>query len=87
MDMAPSKPPSGTPRAERNMQGGSDGPPATSAGVQRAAAHGGAAGSRIYTISAANCSTTKRRTNAFQSSRLRSHSTPATTYGRMKNDM
>ena len=26
-------------------------------------------------------------TNAFHSSRLRSHSTPATTYGRMKSDM
>ena len=35
----------------------------------------------------ANDSPTNNLTNAFHSSRLRSHSTPATTYGRMKNDM
>ena len=69
------------------MQGGLDGPPAMSAGVQRAAAHGGAAGSATYMATAPNDSATKRRTNAAQSVRLCSQSTPATTYGRMKNDM
>ena len=42
--MAPSSPPFGTPAGLLNMQRGLDGPLATSAAVQRAAAHGGAAG-------------------------------------------
>ena len=37
--------------------------------------------------SAAKDSTTNSLTNAFHSSRFRSHSTPATTYGSTKNDM
>ena len=69
------------------MHCGVDGPPVMSAGVQRAAAHGGAAGMTMYTTSAANDNATNRRTNAAQSLRLCSHSTPATAYGRMKNDM
>jgi hypothetical protein len=36
---------------------------------------------------AANDSTTNSLTKAFHSSRSRNHSTAATTYGRMKNDM
>ncbi len=61
------------------MHGGLDGPPATSAGVQLAAAHGGAAGTITYTASAAKDSATNRRTNAAHSVRLYSQSTPATT--------
>ncbi|MDT5172421.1 MAG: hypothetical protein QOD02_5802 [Mycobacterium sp.] len=85
--IAPSSPPSGTPAALRYRHSGFDGPLAMSAAVQRAAAHGGAAGSTTYTATAANDSATNRRTNAAQSVRLYSHSTPATTYGRMKKDM
>jgi hypothetical protein len=69
------------------MHRGFDGPLAMSAAVQRAAAHGGAAGRTTYTATAANDSATNRRTNAAQSVRLYSQSTPATAYGRMKNDM
>ncbi|GFG76699.1 hypothetical protein MBOT_40640 [Mycobacterium botniense] len=77
--MAPSSPPSGTPAGLRNMHLGLAGPPATSATLQRAAAQGGAAGSSTYMVSAANDSETNRQTNAFHSSRLRSHNSPATT--------
>ncbi len=52
------------------MHGGLEGPPATSAGVQLAAAHGGAAGITTYTASAAKESPTNRRTNAAHSVRL-----------------
>jgi hypothetical protein len=69
------------------MHGGLAGPPATSAGVQLAAAHGGAAGRTTYTTSAAKDSATKRRTKAAHSVRLRSQRTAATTYGSTKNDM
>jgi hypothetical protein len=61
------------------MHGGLDGPLTTSAGVQLAAAHGGAAGSTTYTASAAKDSATNRRTNAAHSVRLYNQSTPATT--------
>jgi hypothetical protein len=47
--------------------------------VHRAAAHGGAAGSSAYMISAVKDSPTNNRTKAFHSSRLRSHNTAATT--------
>ena len=87
MCIAPSSPPPGTPAGPWNMHGGLAGPPATSAGVQLAAAHGGAAGSSTYTTSAANDKAMNRRTNAAHSVRLRSQSTPATAYGNTKNDM
>jgi hypothetical protein len=78
MCIAPSRPPLGTRAGPWNMQGGLAGPPATSAGVQLAAAQGGAAGSTTYTASAANDRAMNRRTNAAHSVRLRSQSTPAT---------
>ena len=69
------------------MHCGSAGPPTTSAVVHLAAAHGGAAGVTAKNTSALNESATKNHANFFQSSRLRSHNTPARTYGTTKNDM
>ena len=67
-----------------SMQGGSDGPPATSAAVHCEAAHGGAAGKAMKPASPMKEIVTNRAANRRQACRSRSHSTPATAHGARK---
>src|SRR6266496_3108484 len=68
------------------MHAGLDGCFATSAVLHFAAAHGGAAGTRMKHATPRNDIVTNRNAHLRNSVRARSHSRPATTYGIRKND-